>query len=161
VRRELDEPGGVPAGDDGLTVGMAVRVVIQAPAGARLGVTAWPDARITSVPRRQRCGRGARRGCDAPFQPRQIHGSRVERIVDTPPAAPTTGRQTQMRWGFEGWGGQHRVEQLEQGIAPAPKGSVYVLTEGSERFPFWCVHIQNDALSSLSLSPPPQPTPCC
>jgi hypothetical protein len=25
-----------------------------------------------------------------------------------------------------------------------------LLAEGSERFPFWCVHIQKDALSSSS-----------
>lgn len=55
---------------------------------------------------------------------------------------------------------QQCVECLEERIAPASEEPVHVLAEGSEPFPFWCVHIQQDGHSSLFLSPPPQTDAC-
>ncbi len=57
-----------------------------------------------------------------------------------------------MRRRLEGWRAQHGVERLEQGVAATPKQRVHLLSEGSKRFPFWDVHVQQDALSSLFLS---------
>jgi len=67
----------------------------------------------------------------------------------------------QVGWRFEGWRTQHGVERLKQGIAATPKQRVHFMAEGSERFPFWGVHVQQDALSGLLLSTSPAPNPCC
>ena len=55
-----------------------------------------------------------------------------------------------MRWRFEAWHAQHGVERLKERIAPTPKYLVDFVAEGSQRFPFWCVHIQKDERSSSS-----------
>jgi hypothetical protein len=61
---------------------------------------------------------------------------------------------------FDARGGQERVEQLKEGIASTPKPRVHLMTEGSQRLKVWRVHIQNDALPSLSLSSPAYSTRC-
>jgi hypothetical protein len=66
-----------------------------------------------------------------------------------------------VRWRFEDRRAQHGVERLEQRIAPAPKERVHLLAEGSESFPAWCVHVQNDGLSSFLLSTLLSPIPYC
>ena len=55
---------------------------------------------------------------------------------------------------------QHCVECLEERIAPASEEPVHVLAKGSEPFPFWCAHIQQNGYSGLFLSTPPQPSTC-
>jgi hypothetical protein len=53
---------------------------------------------------------------------------------------------------FEAGGTQEGIEQVKEGVASTPKQRVYFLAEGSERFDFWCVHVQKDGASSLLLS---------
>ena len=83
------------------------------------------------------------------FKARQVHSSSIERVVETTPPTLAVGRQTQVRWCFDRRRGQHGVERFKQGVGSTPKGGgVDCMTEGSERFPFWCVHIQKDERSS-------------
>jgi hypothetical protein len=57
-----------------------------------------------------------------------------------------------MRRRFEARRAQLRIKHLEERIAPTPEQRVHLVTEGSEHFPCWCVHVQKDGLSSLLLS---------
>src|SRR5258707_5361013 len=49
---------------------------------------------------------------------------------------------------------QEGIEQVKEGVASAPQPRVHLLAEGSQRFPFGCVHNRKDELSSLFLSTP-------
>ncbi len=153
-----DQPGVVPAGHNGLAMGMAVRMVVVAALWAGFGVTARPDTRVDGIPGGLRF-QGIRG--DQPFEPRQIHGSGVERIVETAPPTLAVGRQAQMRWRFEGRCAQHGVERLEQGVASTPKQRVHLLAEGSERFHFWLCSYPEGCALELFLSTPPGTATCC
>jgi hypothetical protein len=142
-------------------MGMPIWMVVVAPVSAGFGIAAGPDTGVDRKPRRLRFhgGRG-----DQPFELCQVHGSGVEGIIGHHTDCPThagSWAPDSDGYRFEGRDRQDRIEQLEQRIAPTPHEGVYLLTEGSERFSFCCVHIQNDALLSLFLSTAPQPTPCC
>lgn len=125
--------------------------MVVAPVWAGLSVTARPDTGVDGVPE-PRGWRERIRG-DLLFQAWQVHGSGIEGIVEAAPSAPAVGRQTQVRGCFQRRCGEHSIERFEQRITPTPKGRVVdLLTEGSERFPIWCVHVQKDGLTSLLLS---------
>jgi hypothetical protein len=66
-----------------------------------------------------------------------------------------------MRGRFDRGCRQHCVEQFKEGVASTPKQRVYFLAEGSQRFDFWCVHVQKDGASSLFLSTLAAPCSCC
>src|SRR5260221_6747404 len=57
-----------------------------------------------------------------------------------------------MRGRFDAGGTQEGIEQVKEGVASAPQPRVHLLAEGSQRFPFGCVHNQKDELASLFLS---------
>jgi len=156
--RDLHQPRGVPARHHRLPMRLPVRLVGGAPLGTGFRVTPGPDTGVNGKPGRLRF-QWVRR-CQS-LETRQVHAARVERLVAAAPPAVAGGRQTQVRGCFERWRAQHGVERREQGVASTPKQRVHVLTEGSERFPFWRVHTQKDGLSSLSLSTPSHPYACC
>lgn len=159
AERELDEPGVVPASDDGLTVRVAIWMVIVPALRTRFRVAARPDARIDGILggwgmlRFQHIRRHER------FQPQQIRGSGIERVVETGSTPVATRSQTQVGRCFQGNDRQHSVKHLEQCIAPTPEYRVVdLLMEGSQRFPFWCVHVQKNGRTSLFLSTRLSPT---
>lgn len=125
-------------------------MVIIAALRAGFRITTRPDTGVDRIPTRWRVERIR---CYQMFEARHIHGPSIECIVETAPAATATGRETQVCWCFEGRCGEHSIERFKQRITPTPKGRVVdLLTEGSERFPLWCVHVQKDGLTSLLLS---------
>jgi hypothetical protein len=75
----------------------------------------------------------------------------VERSVETAPRTSAAGCQAQVGGRFTYGRGQGAIERLEQYIASTPKEHVHVMTDGSEPCAFWCVAIQKDGYSSLSV----------
>jgi hypothetical protein len=133
-------------------------MVVQAPLRTGFRVTPGPDTRVNGKPCGLRCEWV--RSYQA-LEARQVHGSRVEGIVEAAPAAVAGGRQAEVRRRFEGRHTQHGVECFKEPVAATPKERIHLMAEGSESFPVWCVHIHNDGLSSFFLSTALSPIPYC
>ena len=70
----------------------------------------------------------------------QIHRAVVEGIVNTAPLALKKGGQTQMCGRLDDGGTQHRIQQVKQGVATAPKAAVHVRAEGTQCVSFGSFH---------------------
>src|SRR5262245_38487260 len=121
---------------------------------ARARRSAGPPAAATGLGRLRRgWGSPPRRltrqwmGGDQRLEPLQVHGARIERVVEAAPAALAARHPAQMGRCLDAGGCQQGVQEFTEGVAATPTQRVHLLAEGSELFPLWCVHIQKDALS--------------
>ena len=127
---ELGEPLVGPASNDGLPVGVAGGMVIEATVRARLGIATRPDADVDGKDALAVLQRVA--GHDCP------KGLAVERAPakgrgETTPASPMGRFQAQVHNGRDRPCGEERIHQVEERVAATAEASVQLVAKSAQR----------------------------
>ena len=133
----LDEPGGVPASDDGLLMRVTHLMVVGASLSTGIGIIPRPATFIDRIPG-GRCLQ--RMGGHHLFQARQRHCACVQGIIDAAPRALEARGQAQMNRMLDDRTGQEGIKHLGQRITTTAEGGINLLTKGAQALKGFCFH---------------------